>query len=179
MISNQSMKSCFSPFPWIMLPQSDFGSDSYDWETPCNGRSLTNCKASSLFLSILDDPHVLFPLRATPWDVFHSIRIALPHKAAVIMSPNAHEVICFAKAPVACYHPLWDVCCHSNTTPTATRESCEGFLSLSFYFSSLCLLSFLFSHLPCVHSCDPPILSLFVSHSLARSHRRGACAWLL
>lgn len=88
-----------------------------------------------------------------------------------------------------CHHPLWDIHCHSNTTPTAcwAAQFHRGFRSLHLslilyhlpanaYLFPLSLSVF-FTHLPpslthtvnCisshVHLCDPPILSPFVSHS--------------
>lgn len=68
-----------------------------------------------------------------------------------------------------CHHPLWDIHCHSNTTPTACWAA-------QFHCGFRCLhLSLILYHLPANAYLFPLSLSVFFSHlppSLTHTHSK-------
>ena len=112
----------------------------HDWEIPCFVSLLTDQNAFSPFQSMVDDPRIYFQLCAREVDVFHSIWIKLPHMRSVVMSPNAYEVICWAKAPVAT--TLYGMCVAIVTPhPLLLERDCIEWCNFSMCFTVFLFLS--------------------------------------
>lgn len=64
-----------------------------------------------------------------------------------------------------CYHPLLDVRCHSNTTPTATPG--EDYVELCMFYCEYRCLPFIHLLTPPIQCLPPPFLSISFSPSHA------------